>query len=136
MSGITFSAGKTFSLGGKSMTIKTSTASPDSAVMLDTTVSPGMTNFHRALTVPDYTQVAALGISASKAVTVKINSSSSPDQTLTLNEGQGYVWTKDDANLATNPIPHNITDVYITNAGTADADVHMWFAIDQPGTGS
>jgi len=136
MSGITYSAGKTFSLGGKSLTIKTSTASPDSASMLDTTVSPGMTNFHRVLSVPDYTQVAALGISASKPVTIKINSSSSPDQTLTLTEAQGYVWTKDDSNIVANPIPHNIADVYITNAGTADADVHMWFAIDQPGAGS
>src|SRR5690349_21639708 len=102
---------KSFSLGGKSLSIPADSLTKDSVVMLETTVDTGMTNFHRVLAV-DASEIAMLGIHSTKAVTIKTNSSGSPDQTFSLAANQGIVWSVNDESVTTCPITTDITDVY------------------------
>ena len=126
---------KSFSLGGQSLSIPADSATADTTVKLETTVNDGMTNFHRVLSV-DASEIVMMGIHTTKAITIKTNSSSAPDQTFSLLANQGIVWSVNDESVTTCPIDTDITDVYITNASGATADVKMYFLIDQPGVGS
>jgi hypothetical protein len=56
---------------------------------------------------------------SSAAATIKTNSSSSPTTTLTLAAGQIIVWGHDF--LAANPIPADVTAIYLTNTDAANA---------------
>jgi hypothetical protein len=124
-----------YTAGLRSFSIPTSSVTADSEVALETNVDAGATNFMRALTV-NFTQIVSMGIHSTKAVTIKTNSSSAPDQTFTLIAGQGIVWDTTDLSVTACPITTNLTKVYITNNDSTDSDVLMYFLINQPGVGS
>lgn len=54
-------------------------------------------------------------------LTLKTNSTGSPADTFTITPANGIAWSVGDASI-TNPIGTAITTIYITNAGTADAN--------------
>jgi len=61
-----------------------------------------------------------------KNVTLKINSSSTPDQTVSLIANRAYAWKTTDP--GSNPLtPGTITDLYFVNAGGTDANIKGGF---------
>jgi len=53
------------------------------------------------------------------ALTVKINTTTTPPTTLTLAAGQTLTWGHD--YTAANPVPEDVTALYVTNSGSAAA---------------
>jgi hypothetical protein len=56
---------------------------------------------------------------SSAAATIKTNSSTAPTTTLTLVPGQTIVWGHDF--LATNPVPADVTAIYLTNTDATNS---------------
>ena len=70
--------------------------------------------------------IASFFIESDQNVTLKINSSSTPDQTLSLTAKRAYAWKNTDPGA--NPLsPSTITDLYFVNAGATDANVTASF---------
>lgn len=135
-SGQTAKITKSFSLGGQSLSVPSSSASVDTTVKETTTASAGATNFHRSIPKITANLLRMVGLSVSGACTIKTNSSSAPDQTFTYTKAGGFVWDKDEENVISNPITDDIQDIYITVPGSSAVDVSLFAAIDQPGVGS
>ena len=75
--------------------------------------------------------VAALSlvfIDSDQDITLKTNSSSAPDETITIKAGKPLIWYTGCA--WANPFGHNITALYLSNAGAVDANVKIRFAYD------
>jgi len=65
-------------------------------------------------------------IESDQNVTLKINSSTTPDQTISLTAKRAYAWKNTDPSA--NPLsPSTITDLYFVNAGATDANVTASF---------
>ena len=88
------------------------------------TVPANTSNYHAPRSV-DVSQLISFLIYSSQNVTVKTNSSSSPAQTFTLVAGIGLTWNN--ANGQSNPLTTDITDLYITNAGSTPAIMQFSF---------
>jgi hypothetical protein len=95
------------------------------------TVANGQTAFHANLAV-DISQMKAILILSDKAVTIKTNSSGSPDDTVVLAANVPYLWYAGPTIDASdeNPFDADITDLYIANASGATATVKIWVATD------
>lgn len=108
----------------------TETPSADGGHPLDITVPAATTNkqVNVALTRAN---LAAVVLYATGAVTIKTNSSGSPQETITLVAGEVVKWTSGQGSgLAGCPFSGNITALYITNAGSAAVTVTCWFLED------
>ena len=64
-------------------------------------------------------KLKSLCFSCDRAVTLKTNSTSAPDDTITLVAGQAIVWSLASDLLARCPISADVTKIYITNASGA-----------------
>ncbi len=64
----------------------------------------------------------ALVLYCDQNVTVKTNSTSSPQETITMTALKEIVWTTDGAAGGTIPFAGNVTKFYISNAGIKDAN--------------
>lgn len=95
------------------------------------TVADGQTAFRANLAI-DISQLKAIIIHSDKAVTLKTNSSGSPDDTIVLQANVPLVWytgpTIDAADG--NPFDADVTDFYIANSSGATATVKFWVAQD------
>lgn len=77
----------------------------------------------------DYTKLKACVLYASKAVTLKTNSSGAPDDTIALAAGQAITWTP--ASPLANPFTANVTKIYAVNAsGTNVPTLVFRFLLD------
>ena len=75
--------------------------------------------------------LAAVVLYASAAVTVKTNSSGSPQETIELAAGEVRKWTSTEgAGLAGCPFSGNLTAFYLTNAGGSAATFKAWLLED------
>lgn len=99
----------------------------DSETGIEDTLALGATNTHYALAIT-IAQIKSMVLYASKAVTIKTNSSTTPQETITLAAGQQMVWTND-GTLGTIPFAGNITAFYVTNTDTAASNLKMRFLL-------
>lgn len=67
----------------------------------------------------DTSQLLLLMIEATGNLTIKTNSSSTPDDTINLSSVNGIAWASD-MPLATNPLSEDVTSIFVTNATGAD----------------
>ena len=72
-----------------------------------------------ALTVAN---LKSLVLFSDQAVTLKTNSTSSPQDTIAMQASKEIVWTTDGAAGGAIPFAGNITKFYVSNAGTKDAN--------------
>lgn len=115
--------------GTISSVIGTKTA--DTEVGLQTIVDAAAVNFFRTLNV-DKTQIVSMAISASKACTIKTNTTTGVD-VFTLADGGAIMWNSGDITAC--PITTTITGLYFNGGGT-DSSVRISFLLNQPGVGS
>jgi hypothetical protein len=103
----------------------------DTEVGLQTVVSGAAVNFFRTLNV-DKTQIISMAISASKACTIKTNTTGGVN-VFTLADGGAIMWNADDITAC--PVTTTITGIYFDGGGF-DSAVRMSFLLNQPGVGS
>lgn len=95
----------------------------DGSVTLDVTVAGSTTNESHALAITT-AKLRSFFLISSQNVTIKTNSTGSPNNTWNLIAGVPFVWSADAAYF-TNPVSANITTIYITNSGTTSARVRL-----------
>lgn len=131
MAQFTHKISKSYSTDAGTISSVIGTKLADSEVGLQTVVSAAAVNFFRAISV-NKTQIVSMAISASKACTIKTNSTSGTD-VFAMTEGEAIMWNSSDITAC--PITANITGLYFDGGGT-DSAVKMHFLLDQPGVGS
>jgi|SRR5579871_1163089 len=74
-----------------------------------------------------YTQanLKSLSITSDQAITIKTNSTGSPQDTIAIAAGQVLIWTLATDLIARCPFSNDVTNVYITNAGGTAANVYI-----------
>lgn len=70
-----------------------------------------------------YAGLKSIYISSSLALTVETNSSSAPDDTLSVPAGGALVWTAQDGTA--NPLTANVTKVFLTATGSGSSAVEI-----------
>ena len=75
----------------------------------------------------DQSQVQALLISSTGALTIKTNSSTSPTQTITLVANQPVIWKTGEGSC---PITADVTDIYVTNSGASAITLNLIVGYD------
>jgi hypothetical protein len=82
----------------------------------DGVIAPNTTN-HEVDLVFTHASMTSICIYATGAVTIKSNSSSAPDNTVTMTDGQQIIWNSNEA--GTNPfVTADVTKIFITNASS------------------
>lgn len=122
---------KTYATDAGAISSVVGTKLADTEVGLQTVVSGAAVNFFRALNV-DKTQIISMAISASKACTIKTNSTGGVN-VFAMADGGAIMWNSDDITAC--PITTTITGIYFDGGGT-DSSVRMSFLLNQPGIGS
>lgn len=96
--------------------------SPTATTALEEDISIAGTTTNQLLTFPGLTQAnlqaVGLFVSAGATVTIKTNSTSSPQDTIVLTNGQVLVWTLATDLIAKCPFAGNVTAIYVSNAGS------------------
>lgn len=86
-------------------------------------VPASTTNQHVVISFP-FATLQLLLIKSSQDITIKVNSSTTPTETFTVKKTAALMYGTDFA--VANPLAHDVTDLYITNAGTTDAAVDLF----------
>lgn len=92
-------------------------ASGSQNLEIDAPIAEGAANFEIDFDVPVAPEAKGFLFIADQAMTVKTNSTSAPDNTITLTANVPYFWV---TGMGANPLAAAITKVYVTsaNAGT------------------
>lgn len=90
---------------------------------IDESVSNGATDLEIAFTC-DQSELESFIMLSDKALTVKTNDSSMPDDTFTLVANQPVAWNS--LNGTTCPITADVTSIFVTNASGASARLQIW----------
>jgi hypothetical protein len=94
-------------------------------------VADESTDYHLAWPV-NIEAAKAILIGSDQDVTIEINypggTSTAADQTLTMKANQPLLWLDDDADSC--PITQDVTDVYVTNASGAAANIRLLAMVD------
>lgn len=104
------------------------TVEADGETNRNLTVPASTTDFRTNIAI-DVSEVKSLYIHSDVSVTIETNSSSAPDDTLTVAAGKPLVWYTG-CGLA-NPLTTDVTDFYITNATGGPAAVKIRVLIDE-----
>lgn len=115
-------------VGSTTITSVVTSYTGDVQLELDDNVNATTTNkeFDIAITVAN---IKSIVITCDKAVTVKTNSTGSPQETITLTAGQAVIWAFD--HLEASPFLGNVTKMYVTNAGAAVARFRVSVLLNQ-----
>lgn len=116
----THKVGVTFSNDAGTITSTTNTYSVDAEVNLDDTVTAGATNKEFDITITQ-SKIQTFCLMSTQDVTLKTNSTGSPQETIALKANVQVVWTVD--HQEAKPVSGDITKFYFTNAGSADARI-------------
>lgn len=118
----THKIGATYSDDSGTITSVTNTYQDDTQIELDMLAVAGANNkeYDVALTLAN---VKSLVLYSDQPVTIKTNSTSSPQDTITLAAKQQKIFTADGLAGGANPFAGNLTKFFITNAGASDANV-------------
>jgi hypothetical protein len=100
---------------------------PEGEQNLDIPVPAPSTNLQVALTI-DVSALSIVYVSTDQTVTLKTNSSGSPDETITLTAGKPIIWYTGCG--WTNPFGHDLTAIYITRGSGAAATVKFRYGYD------
>jgi hypothetical protein len=95
---------------------------------VDETIANGASNVQVAFAVT-LTLIKAIAIKASRAVTIKTNDSTTPDDTITLAAGQALFWGNDE-DTGRLPFTVDVTALYVSNASGAAADLDIQCLVD------
>jgi hypothetical protein len=98
------------------------TASGSSLLQITETIANAGTNIAVACSI-DEDALAGFFLSSNYDVTVKTNSSGSPQETIALKAGVPVVWTS--GSVGSKPISDDVTALYITNASGSSATVTL-----------
>lgn len=99
----------------------------DAELGVEDNLAVGATNQHYTLAIT-ISQIKAMVLYASGSVTIKTNSSSTPQETISLGAGAQLVWTND-ASLGAIPFAGNITGFYVTNTDVKIANFKARFLL-------
>jgi len=100
----------------------TATKTPSANISFEETVATGVTNQLVACAFPA-TGLKLFGICSDKDVTIKTNSSGSPQETWNLKANQPYAWVENNPGAV--PFAGAVTAIYITNASGSEATVKL-----------
>lgn len=128
MAQFTHKVGQTYSTAAGTISSVVSSYTNSVEIGLDDTVPASTTNkeFDVPVTVAN---IKAMCMTCDKAVTVKTNSSTTPQETISLTAGQSLIWAID--HTETIPFAGNLTKFFVTNAGSADARFRFFTVLDQ-----
>jgi hypothetical protein len=114
----THKVGITYTNDAGSISNTTDTYLVDGEVNLDEVVAAGQVNKEYDISITQ-ANIKSMVLIASQALTLKTNSTSSPQETIALAANKQLVWTID--HIEAKPFAGNITKFYVTNAGGTDA---------------
>ncbi len=123
----THSVGVTYKTAAGSITNTTDSYTADGEVNISDVVAAGVSNYSFDVTF-DPANVKSMVLYSDQAVTVKTNSSSSPQETISLAAKIQRVWTTDHTEVI--PFSGAITKFYVSNAGTTDANFKFYCLVD------
>lgn len=112
-----------YSGNGKAVSVPVGSYTGSEAIAIETVIPASSTNHHIVVPTVLYASIQAACISSDQAVTVKVNSSTTPTETFALTTKAGVVYASDWPSAS--PFAHDITDLYVTNAGATDAKFHF-----------
>lgn len=98
----------------------------DSELGVNDSVAGSTTNKHYAVAVTK-AQIVSMALYSSQAVTIKTNSSTTPQETITLTAGQQIVWFS--TSTDTCPFSADVTGFYVTNAGSTASSIKFRFLL-------
>lgn len=107
----------------------TRTFTGESQIALSPIIPDGTTN-QLILIAIDVSLLKFLVIKSDKNITIKTNSSGSPDDTLVIYANNPYVWADGDYNGCL--VTTDVASMYITNATADDANVQIIALVDLP----
>lgn len=125
---ITHRIGVTYNGGAGQVSSVQRSFTGDGEVRYTGTIAAGASNVQVTLALTR-SAVKSLVFYSDKAVSIKTNSSSSPTDTITLADGEARVWGNDE-NLSRLAITADVTAIYISNAGSAPANVRIEALVD------
>lgn len=117
---LTHKVGQSYSDDSGTVTSTVATYTDDSEVALDASVPASTTNKEYDLAVSK-TDIKSMVLYSDVAVTIKTNSSSTPQETIALAAKQSLIWASDHSETC--PFANDVTKFFISNAGTAAANV-------------
>jgi hypothetical protein len=126
---ITYTVTKGLRTNNGSFGTNTNSYSVEGEHVIEVPIPAASTNLLIAFTL-DVSTVIALGISASKALTIKTNSSSAPDDTITLADSESIIYGNDEPDAVANPFTTDVTALYVTNAGAAASVLKIAAGLD------
>jgi len=108
----------------------TATYTDDTEVNADMLAAAGATNKEYDVPVT-VANIKSMVLYSDQAVTIKTNSTSSPQETITLAAGAQKIYTFDGLAGGAIPFAGNLTKFYISNAGSKDANVKFRALVHQ-----
>jgi hypothetical protein len=123
----THKIGQTYSSDAGTVSSVTRTYTCDAEHNFDGVIATGAVNAEIDVAVTK-AAIKTMMLSSTQAVTVKTNSSSSPQETINLTAGQLLMWTVDDT--AACPFSADVTKMYVTNASGKDATFKFRALVD------
>ena len=125
---ITHKIGVTYNGGAGQVSSLTRSFTGDSEVRYYGDVAAGSTNVEIDLAI-DVSAIQSCVIYATKAVTLKTNSTSSPTDTIAVADAQALTWGNDE-DAARLFFTGDVTKVYVTNAGAAASTLRIEALVD------
>ena len=116
MAGFTHSEGVTYKNDAGTITSTTNLYTGDLEHNFDLAVPVSTTNFPTAIAFAQ-NKIVSFVLFADQALTVKTNSTTTPQETIALAKGQQIVWTT--AHLEDCPFSADVTNIYLTNASSS-----------------
>jgi hypothetical protein len=110
----------------------TRTTNCDTVISIDDTIAANTTNQHYSVSAPIAKQIVN-GCTCDVAVTIKLNSTGSPDVTINLPAGGYWYWDLASSGASINPLGvTNTTDVYVTTGAAAATAFRFLVGLVQP----
>lgn len=127
----TVSAGTSYKRASGTTTATSFDYTADAQIETSPTIPVSSTAYEVDIAFPYATLKTLFLYSKTQALTVKTNSSGSPDDTIALAAGVPVVYTYDGrVGTSTNPLAHNVTKLYVVNASTTiapDLQIHALY---------
>jgi hypothetical protein len=124
---LTHKVGVVYSSDAGTITNTTDTYTADGESQYDGTIATGVTHGEIDIAV-DVSAIKSMVMYSTQALTVKTNSTSAPDDTISLAASKQLVWTID--RLEACPLTADVTKFYVTNASGSSATVKFRFLVD------
>ncbi len=108
---------------GQQVSTSTFTYTADDQNNLSTVVPPHTTNFLSSFNIT-LSALRSMCMISDESLTVKTNSSSAPQETISLVAGKPLTWDTDES--YPEPFAGNVTALYLTNSGALSANFNFW----------